>query len=142
MPTIRDILFEHRSIVGSCWLWTGSTTSGGYGQLKSRQHGLRDKQVHRVSFELFVRPLNANELVCHSCDNRICFNPAHLFVSNHAGNTADMHRKGRSGRPGLKLTDEEIHAIIVDTRAQRLIAIDYSISQQHVSKIKRGTRRH
>jgi hypothetical protein len=40
-----------------------------------------------------------------------------------------------------KLTDEQVRAIMADTRSQRLIGRDYGVTQSHVCKIKTGATR-
>lgn len=75
-----------------CWIWTGSKTPSGYGQLRIRQ---RACVAHRFSYELNIGPVPNSLFVCHRCDNPGCVNPGHLFLGNQQDNVADMVRKGR-----------------------------------------------
>lgn len=81
-----------------CWLWTGALNSHGYGMfsLGSRQEG--NATAHRFSFERYVRPLLAGEMVLHSCHRPACVNPEHLRAGSHIDNMRDMVVAGRSLR--------------------------------------------
>jgi len=80
----------------ACWIWRGSTTAYGYGNIRV---GGRGTQVaiyaHRLAYEYFVGPIPPGLLVCHACDNPPCTNPAHLWLGTPADNMHDRDRKGR-----------------------------------------------
>lgn len=76
-----------------CWLWMGYASGSGYGRV---MRGGRNAQAHRVAYELAHGPIPAGDVVMHSCDNRLCVNPAHLRVGTQVENMRDMHSKGRA----------------------------------------------
>jgi hypothetical protein len=65
----------HRPDLGQCWVWTAGKFSEGYGAF---QLGGKAMRAHRVSYELFVGPIDKNLQLDHLCKNRACVNPAHL----------------------------------------------------------------
>jgi hypothetical protein len=79
-----------------CWEWTGPIQPNGYGQIN---YNYKKKYVHRVSYEIHFGKIYDNLLVCHSCDNRKCVNPKHLFLGTHLDNSHDMVSKGRAVNP-------------------------------------------
>lgn len=121
-----------------CWPWLRGGSKG-YGQFGIASGAF---YAHRIAMALYGRdPVEL--FACHTCDNRPCCNPAHLFAGNHADNMADMIAKSRQDAPqgethGMaKLNDADIPAIRADPRTHRAIAADYGVSSVTVHHIKR-----
>lgn len=72
-----------------CWLWQGSKTSNGYGQI---QVAGRVMTVHRAAYEYWVGSVE-EETIHHTCANRLCFNPEHLQPISARENIAEMRER-------------------------------------------------
>lgn len=94
-----------------CWEWTAARKPSGYGQfvISKGYH----QNASRVAVAMMT-PLPAGVVVCHSCDNPPCVNPAHLFTGTQSDNGLDCIAKGRGNRaagerhPSARLTAEEV----------------------------------
>ncbi len=86
----------------TCWIWVGKGKSGGgYGQIKIKG---KNVSAHRFSYELHNGRIPKGDgyhgtCVLHTCDNRLCVNPQHLWLGTNADNIHDMERKGRGVHP-------------------------------------------
>lgn len=91
---MQERFWEKVDTSGECWEWTGARTKAGYGNL-SLPRGAGNINAHRYSFLLHYGPFHKSLIVCHSCDNRGCVNPAHLWLGTDHDNAKDKMRKGR-----------------------------------------------
>lgn len=127
-------------VVEDCWLWTASTTQGyaafrfdggtGYG--------------HRYSYERFwgVEPPTKNEDVelLHSCDEKTCCNPAHLWVGTRSQNMIHAVETGRIERA---ITDNDVEREICrayedDDVSLADLAVEYDVCKTTIHNIVTG----
>jgi hypothetical protein len=129
---------------GGCWVWMGTTTVRGYGQIISHN---RKHYAHRASYQAFIGEIPKGMYVCHACDNVYCVNPAHLFLGTQKQNLEDMARKGRSTigskNSRAKLTEEQVKSIkklINDGWTSSAIAKNFGVTAGCIAQIKRKER--
>lgn len=117
--TIPDVKFLDRfensftsNCNEKCWEWNEELSKSGYGIIRI---GKTVILAHRLSFEIFNGELK-DLFVCHSCDNRKCINPNHLWLGSQKENILDAVAKGRmnQGENGFhsKLNELTVRNII------------------------------
>lgn len=137
---LRKRFFDLVQITDGCHLWTGRL-SGGYGTICGGAKG--PLLAHRLAYEYAIGPIPDGLLVCHTCDNPPCVNPAHLFVGTNDDNMADMARKGRQAKgekSGMaKLTEEDVVNIRKKYRkgiyGQVILAREFGVTHQNIAAI-------
>lgn len=130
-----------KSAPGGCWEWAGTTDDKGYGRLSGKRNGKWAMlAAHRVSYALECGPIPRGMFVCHHCDNRICVNPAHLFLGTAADNNRDMTEKGRriagETHPTSKLDWTKVKEIRASDLPHPILARKYGVSQPTISQVK------
>lgn len=138
-------LLENIKIENDCWIWQrGIFSKDGYGQTQINKKKYR---THRLSYMVFKGIDPGKMYVCHTCDNRKCVNPEHLWLGTARQNTKDSLDKGRSvllkGEDSYSsfLTENEVKEIKILLKKgifQREIAILYGVSQSNISCISKG----
>lgn len=124
-----------------CWLWTQCINKGGYGQIC-----IRGKAVlaNRFSFMLFKGD-PSGYCVLHTCDNRLCVNPDHLYLGDRAQNAKDRDSRGRvqRGERHVRAKLNELQVVIIreaikDGFSNASISRYFKVKENTISNIKIG----
>lgn len=131
-----------------CWVCrSASLDATGYRRLTSNRkpEGRFRISTHRLSYTLHIGAIPQGSVICHSCDNRECCNPAHLFAGSHADNARDAVLKRRTchgeRHPEARITRDDaaqVRARCAAGERQSEVGRQYGISQAAVSTIVRG----
>ncbi len=130
---------------GDCWIWLGHVTPNGYGQIKTKRYDGKPASLVASRYALFLATNKWPESyihACHTCDNRKCVNPEHLFWGDSLANQLDCLEKNRRPKP-YKDWDEAriIRAELRKTKNYAEIAIisqKYGIYHSHEMSEKQG----
>lgn len=139
--------FWAKALVGDgCWDWAGSLMPNGYGQM-SVIPWPKKEYAHRIAFTLTNGLVPEGMDVCHSCDNRRCVRPSHLWLGTRADNLQDMVRKGRSTMGArnsqAKLRTKDVLAILAASAAgesKHQLAASFGVAPGHITQILSGRR--
>jgi hypothetical protein len=148
IAAIAHILAEKKPTKDRCLEWDGSIDKYGYGRIwvGGKEEG-REYRVHRLSVCAVEKMPYAEIdgwLVRHMCNNRKCFNPAHLLLGDDKQNVLDKVFAGRTNRQKgetngrAKLTDEQVSDIRVLAHrglSQSEIGRIYGVSAMQISRI-------
>lgn len=148
----KEKFLEKVAIVpGGCWEWLLGKGSAGYGTIAFEG---KHYYAHRVAFGLFKGPIPEGMCVCHTCDNRGCCNPEHLWPGTKGDNHIDMLKKGRGNAPrgsahwNSKLSDAQIDEIFKTREANKgrfwggkQLAKKFGVSPVIITEISKNVRR-
>ena len=73
--------YNKRAVCGQCILWRGKPDKKGYGRFLV---GKSSQLVHHIAFILHNKR-EPNSYLQHSCKNKLCVNPHHIFEGKNEG---------------------------------------------------------
>lgn len=99
-----------------CWPWRGGFFDSGYGQFHITKPRT-SRGAHIVSWEYANGSLGNGLQVNHTCDQRFCVNPRHLYAGSQQQNMTDKVARNRqargSGHGTAKIAEAQAREILV-----------------------------
>lgn len=132
-----------------CWPWSAMSKIDGYGVIGRGGRDAGKILAHRAAWESMNGPIPSGEgyhgtVVLHTCDNRLCCNPAHLRLGTQADNVRDMDAKGRrvavlrygEDHHMTKITEDDVRAIRSSTERAGIVAARYGLDRHTIASIR------
>lgn len=140
--------FKSKRLEGSrksCWEWLGAKYQTGYGMACIRRGPRKTFLAHRIAW-IIQHGMRIPEeyMICHTCDNRACVNPHHLYAGTGYENNSDTINRGRGNRmkgsacTWSKLTDSDVLFIRSGQMRQCELARKFGMKQSSISNIQTG----
>lgn len=133
-----------------CWIWNGCTDKDGYGVMSlTTNHKKRQLRANRVSWMIHHGQDPEDSLVLHTCDNRKCVRPDHLYLGDCKANAQDCTKRGRfflqrfpEKTPWAKLSYEKAQEIrnqyIKGVHGQERLAAEFGVCRRTIQQIVLG----
>jgi hypothetical protein len=121
-----------------CWEWQGELDKSGYGEFRFNS---KMQTIHRISYQLYHGMIPEGKQVNHTCHNRKCGNPFHVYAGTKQDNSNDMTRASRQVKGeshGMsKLTELQVIEIREnkDKLSQNRLAKIHGVSKGLISLI-------
>lgn len=143
--------FWSKAAVGDntvCWPWRGTIGHNGYGHFK--WDGV-SQNASRIAWEIVNGEPLGPRFACHTCDNKLCVNPHHIYAGDRLSNARDAVERGQAkgngldqrgaANPNARLTETqavEIKRLIGVGLSNQQIAARFPVSHAMVSRIRTG----
>lgn len=100
---IQELGFVINGKPSPCFIWTGPTSGegrgGGYGRMSLNGQTVA---VHLVAYTNFFGYIPRCRQIDHLCNNRLCWNPAHLEMVTHNENQKRRAAKAKETKNGIR----------------------------------------
>lgn len=130
----------------SCWLWQSGLDHEGRARI-TIGGGPNKISISAARYLMMLRLeriLSEKECVLHTCDNKVCVNPDHLWIGTKAENNRDRSQKQRSARlrgsinGNSKLSEQIVRRIKFGNEPASKLAYEFRIHVTTIYYIRNG----
>lgn len=124
-----------------CLVWNKGTCGKNYSCIFFNRKSYRGNRLSFAAYNKFN--LKSKNIICHTCDNRLCVNPKHLWEGTIDQNNKDCHRKKRAkvgdNHWWSKFTSKQVLQIrkrIKNGTSPYIIASEYGVYPSTIYRLK------
>lgn len=120
--------------INECWEWKRGNSYGGYGRYK-RQYS------HRIAYLFFKGEIEKGKMICHTCDNKLCCNPSHLYLGTAFDNAKDREQRTSSTKSRrtktkiINLIKKGCTPIEISNKLNISLTRVYVVKKQHAENV-------